>query len=202
MLKTYSARVRTLVFGLLLLTSACSVVKMHRLSPSWETDDRLKVKRIALVVQPLPGSDEKVGAMFARLARRYVHQKKEFLLVSDTARAAPPADKSADCPDKVDGILVLTPTVTPQEGGFALDVKAQLLRCSDGQEVWASEAAGSFPSKDEGLKEVAANYAREYGEVVEPYVAPTMRLLRPMLDTLPNPVLTAEDQDEKMTLDE
>lgn len=202
MTKTYSGPVRALVFGLLLLTSACSVVKMHRLSPAWETEDRLKLKRVALVVQPLPVGDEKVGAMFARLARRYVHQKKEFLLVSDAARAAPPADKSTDCPDKVDGILVLSPVFTPHQGGFALEVKAQLLRCSDGQEEWAAEAAGSFPSQDEGLKEVAANYAREYGAGVEPYVAPTMRLLRPMLDTLPNPQLNAEDQDEKMTLDE
>jgi probable lipoprotein (TIGR04455 family) len=193
--------VRALAFVVVLL-AGCSVVKMSRLRSDWETADRLTLKRVAVVVQPLLGGDEKVGAMFARLARRYVHQKKEFLLVSDTARAAPPADKATDCAEHVDGVLSLQPTATPQSGGFELDVKASLFRCSDGQEVWAAEGGGSFASLDEGLKEVAATYAREYGEVVAPYVAPTMRLLRPMLDTLPNPQLTSADQDEKMTLDE
>jgi probable lipoprotein (TIGR04455 family) len=204
MAKTYSARpVRALVFGLVfMLFASCSVLKMSRLRPDWETADRQTLKHVAVVVQPLPGNDEKVGAMFARLARRYVHQKKEFLLVSDVARAAPPADKATDCVEHIDGVLWLQPTATPQSGGFSLDVKAFLMRCSDWQEVWASEGGGSFSSQDEGLKEVAASYAREFGEPVEPYVAPTMRLLRPMLDTLPSPQLTKEEQDEKITLDE
>jgi probable lipoprotein (TIGR04455 family) len=200
MLKVYGAPVRPLLFVLLL--TGCSVVKMSRLEDNWATTDRLSLKRVAVVVQPLPGGDEKSGAMFARLARRYVHQKKEFLLVSDVARAAPPADKTTDCVEHVDGVLWLQPTFKPSGDGFELDVKASLMRCADFQEVWASEGGGSFSSKDEGLKEVAATYAREFGDVVEPYVAPTMRLLRPMLDTLPNPQLTSADQDEKMTLDE
>src|SRR4051812_45060218 len=98
--KTYSAEpVRALVFVLL---AGCSVVKMSRVEDSWQTTDRLTLKRVAVVVQPLPGGDERVGAMFAPLARRYVHQKKEFLLVSDAARAAPAADKAADCVEHVD----------------------------------------------------------------------------------------------------
>ena len=44
--------------------------------------------------------------------------------------------------------------------------------------------------------------ANEYGAQVERYVAPAMNLLRPMLDTLPQPQLTEADQEEKMTLDE
>lgn len=175
---------------------------MSRVEENWATTDRNTLKRVAVVVQPLPNGDEKAGAMFARLVRRYVHQKKEFLLVSDTARGAPPADNATDCVEKVDGVLWLQPTFKPSGDGYELDVKASLLRCSDFQEVWASEGGGSFASKDEGLKEVAATYAREFGDVVEPYVAPTMRLLRPMLDTLPNPQLTSADQDEKMSLDE
>jgi probable lipoprotein (TIGR04455 family) len=200
MAKIYSAPVRALLF--ILLLAACSVVKMARLEDNWQTTDRLTLKRVAVVVQPLPGGDQKVGEMFARLARRYVHQKKEFLMVSDVARAAPPPDKAADCVEHVDGVLWLMPETKPSGDGFELDVKAKLLRCSDWQEVWASEGGGSFVSKDEGLKEVAAAYGREFGDGVEPYVAPTMRLLRPMLDTLPNPQLTSADQDEKMTLDE
>jgi probable lipoprotein (TIGR04455 family) len=49
---------------------------------------------------------------------------------------------------------------------------------------------------------VSASYAREYGAEVEKYIAPAMNLLRPTLDTLPNPELNDADKDEKPLVDE
>lgn len=46
------------------------------------------------------------------------------------------------------------------------------------------------------------DYGKEYAPEVERYVPLAMNLLRPLLDTLPNPVLTLEEEDEKVTVDE
>ena len=43
---------------------------------------------------------------------------------------------------------------------------------------------------------------QELGPEVEPYVAPSWRLLQATLDTLPRPVLTDEDVIEKIELGE
>lgn len=190
---------RTLLF-LLLLTS-CSVVKSSRIADSWDSTDKNKLKRITVIVQPLPDGNEKVGAMFARVARRYVHMKRNFLVKADAPKVQP-IDRTSECADAMDGILWLEPAVKALGDGIEANVKAKLLRCSDGVELWAAEAGGSFNSYDEGLKEVAANYGRENGAEVERYVPAAMNVLRPMLDTLPQPELTDADVEEKMTLDE
>ena len=44
-------------------------------------------------------------------------------------------------------------------------------------------------------------YVREIGPDVEPMVAPVMNLMRPALDTLPQPLLTEDDVNEKLSLD-
>ena len=54
--------------------------------------------------------------------------------------------------------------------------------------LWSAWAGGSFKSNDSLLVEVAANYGREYGEEVVPYIAPAMNLLRPELRLDQDPV--------------
>jgi len=173
---------------------------MARVTSDWDTNGKDNVKRMGVLVQPLPGGSEKVGAMLARVTRRYVHMKRNFLVKSDVARAAEP-DRAAEC-EGLDALLWLRPTAKAVGDGIELDVKASLVRCSDGFDIWMAEAGGSFKAYDEGLKEVAATYGREYGGEVERFVPAAMNVLRPMLDTLPDPVLTEADVEEKMTLDE
>jgi probable lipoprotein (TIGR04455 family) len=102
--------------------------------------------------------------------------------------------------DAIEGVLRLSPVMVKQGSGFEVQLKAALLRCGDGREAWTAEAAGSFPSKDERLVEVTKSYVSELGAEVEPYVAPAMNVLRPVLDTLPQPLLSEQDQDEKIGL--
>ena len=49
---------------------------------------------------------------------------------------------------------------------------------------------------------MSAAYAREFGPEVERFVPAAFNLLRPTLDTLPNPVLTQAEEDEKPGVDE
>ncbi len=174
---------------------------MHRTRDDWTTVDQTKVKRLAVVVQPLPAGQESPGRLMAQVARRYVNMKREFLVMSSTALAGT-FDAKTSCTEGLDGLIWLKPTVTAKGDGFEASVEARLIRCYDGQEAWVADAGGSFPSHDDGLKEVAANYGKELGTEVEPYVPLAMNLLRPVLDTLPKPVLTEDDVTEKMSLDD
>ena len=170
------------------------------MSTDWEAAYKGQLKRIAILVQPLPDANEKVGAMFARVARRYVHMKRNFLAKSDAAKST--GEWRAECGEGFDGVLVLRPLLESSENSVQGRVEGSLLKCGDGSEAWSGEASGSFSAVDEGLKEVAANYGRENGPEVVKYVPAAMHLLRPLLDTLPQPELNEADVDEKLTLDE
>ncbi len=190
---------RLMPLGLLLC--ACAVVKSTRLRADYDAEDRQKVKRLLVLVQPLPDGNQKAGDAWARIARRYVNQKRNFLAQADAARAVAP--KLAElCVDNLEGVLWLKPTVAKKAGGFEATVDASLLRCRDGQEVWAASAGGSFGATDEHLKDVTESYAHDYGAEAGPYVATAFNLLRPTLDTLPNPQLTPAEEDEKPGVDE
>lgn len=155
-----------------------------------------------MVVQPLPEGQAKAGEVFARIARRYVNQKRDFLVKVERFEAQPP-ELSSLCggDDAIEGVLWLHPVVTGAGDGFEAELKASLVRCADGREAWAAEANGSFPVKDPGLVEVTGVYVRELGPEVERYVPLAMNLLRPALDTLPQPTLTEDDVTEKLGLD-
>ncbi len=138
------------------------------------------------------------------MARRYVNQKRDFLVKQEHADAlATEVPNASVCggDDAIEGVLRLTPRLQPKDGGFEVELTGTLQRCADGREAWRATAAGSFPSKDERLVEVTAIYVQEFGAAVEPFIAPAFNVLRPLLDTLPQPALTEADLDEKLTLD-
>lgn len=192
-----------LVVGLALL-SGCATVKSSRVRADYETVDKTQVKRLAVVTQPLPDGKQAVGDMWSAITRQYANQKRDYIAKSSVALAGNPEDPTFKslCVEGIEGVLWLSPDVTLKGKGVETAVKAQLLRCRDGQEVWFAEAAGSWSSEDDLYKERSADYAQQFGPEVAPYVAPSIRLLWATLNTLPNPQLNEADVDEKIDLGE
>ena len=162
------------------------------------------MKRLAVVTQPLPEGKQDVGDLWSLVARRYVNQNRDFIARANVALPGTPEDPSFKglCVDGIEGVLWLSPDVKRAGKGVEAALKAQLLRCRDGQEVWAAESAGSWPSEDERYKEITVQYGEELGAGITPYVGPTFRLLSATLDTLPRPKLSDADIEEKIELGE
>ncbi|ATB43627.1 lipoprotein [Cystobacter fuscus] len=193
-----------LVLGLALL-AGCATVKSSRVRPDYETTDKTRVKRLAVVVQPLPDDRQQLGDLWSLIARRHVNQNRLFLVKANFARSGAPEDTSFKelCVEGIEGVLWLAPESVKLVGkGVEAGVKAQLVRCSDGGETWAAEAAGSWNSEDKRYAALTEQYAGELGPEAGPYVAPSFRLLSATLDTLPNPLLNDEDTNEKIELGE
>lgn len=187
----------------LALSTGCAVVKMTRLRPDYEAVDRQRVKRLVVVTQPLPEGKQAVGELWSQLARKYVNLKRDFIVKENRAVEGTAFDAKAQCAqgEALEGVLWLKPDVQRKGNGVEASVNARLFRCSDGEEVWAADGGGSWSSADPKMAEVTAYYVNALGAEVEPYVAPSQHLLAAVLDTLPQPVLTEEDKDEKVTID-
>ncbi|WP_426755002.1 MXAN_6521/LA_1396 family lipoprotein [Myxococcus sp. Y35] len=191
------------VLGLGLL-SACSAVKSQRLRSDYDTVDKHQVKRLVVVTQPLPDGKVSVGELWSLVARQWVNQNRDFLVKESVALPDVPTDTTfkALCVEGLEGVLWLSPQMALKGSGAEAAVQAKLVRCRDGEEVWAAESAGSWDSQDEDYAQRIGQYVQELGEEVAPYVVPTAKLLRATLDTLPNPELTDADKDEKIELGE
>jgi probable lipoprotein (TIGR04455 family) len=197
---------RALVSLVLLLLPACaSTLKSSRVSPDYAQADRASLKRLRVLTAPVPaGVDPQLGELWSRVARRYVNQKRNFIAKAHgSLPTRPDADAlRAACTEEegLEGLLWLEPTQVTRVGkgpdaGVEAAVHAQLLRCRDLREVWAADAAGSFASEDAQLKESAALWTQGLEPSVEPYAAPAFRLLRPLLDSLPEPTPPSSDEE-------
>jgi probable lipoprotein (TIGR04455 family) len=189
--------------ALLVLGTGCATVKSTRLRADYDAVDKHRVKRLVVLTQPLPAEDEQLGELWSLMARRYVNQKRNFLAKENLARDGEPVFQPKGlCQDGIEGVLWLRPELRQVGKGVEAQVRARLFRCGDFEEVWAADAGGSWDSADKHLQEVTAQYVAEFGPRVEPFVAPTFRLLKATLDTLPNPELGEDDISEKIELDE
>ena len=169
--------------------SACSPVRQATTRPDYDTVDRTRTLRLVAVTTPLPAGLERVGDLWAGIARKWANQHRDFLVVEDFGAAEMPADL---CSEGVQGILHLKPTARLADDGAEVEVIARLLRCEDQVEVWVASAGGAWRSEDDDLTEIKRYWARVLGPEVEPWVVPTYRLLTATLETMPSPALPSE----------
>ena len=194
---------RVAVLVLLGGTLGCAIVKSVQVEPDWDLKDRLRLKRLAVITAGPPSGASmpaSVQQMWGLMARRYVNQKRDFIVKSDAPAGA--TAMTALCSSGIEGVLWLEPTLEQKGEGVEAQVSAKLSRCTDGAVAWQAQGAGSWESSDASLTEMTASYAAKLGAGVQPYVAPSFRLLKAVLDTLPNPELNDQDKDEKIALDE
>jgi len=187
-----------LALAALPLAQGC-VIHHVRLRPDYDTTDKLAVKRLAVVTQPLPEGVQAAGDLWSLIGRREVNLKRQFI-ARETAAVAEPFEPRSRCGEGIEGVLWLKPDVRRDGGSLAVRAEATLFRCTDGGVVWEAAGGGCWPMKDEGVKEITASYTSELGPDVEPYVGPTYHLLKALVDQMPDPVLSEEDKDEKIEL--
>ena len=76
-----------------------------------------------IVVQPMPEGNQKAGEVFARVARRYVNQKRDFLVKKELAQGdAPKLAELCGGEDAIEGVLFLKPALKPVGDGFEAEL--------------------------------------------------------------------------------
>jgi probable lipoprotein (TIGR04455 family) len=186
--------------ALTLAAAACSPVLSTRTRADYAEVDRTQTVRLAVAVAPLPAGQQDVGDLWSMMARKYINQHRDFIVVADRADAAIPGDV---CGDRIDGVLLLAGRADRQGDEVGAAVHARLVRCRDRQEVWSAQAAGTWPTTDDDLVEARKYWVGQTADLVDPYVVASFRLLTATLETLPSPKITdAEQVREKIDLGE
>ncbi len=154
------------VLALGTLAGCAATVKQHTIRPDYAQVDRTKTKRLLVVTSPNPNGDAKLGELWSTIARRYANQKRDF--IAKESRPAPEGAEgsfsaASQCAEGFEGVLWLQPTAKQDGDKVKTAVHAELVRCTDGQQVWSADAAHTYASKDDQLKETIAQYVTELG---------------------------------------
>jgi probable lipoprotein (TIGR04455 family) len=171
------------------LGAACSPVRATYTRADYLAEDVEKTVRISVVVAPRPAGEEAAGKLWAAIARTYINQHRDFIVVEDYTEEALPEDV---CSGDLEGYLHLAPTLRPTPEGASAQVRAELRRCRDRELVWWAEAAGSWAARHADLESVRAHWVKRFGEVVDAIVVPSYRLLTGTFEVLPRPRFPSE----------
>jgi len=191
--------IRAICWGILVFLAACGPSVHSQVRGDYADVDRNLVRRVAVVVAPLPAGDLLQGKLWSLLARRYVNQHRDFIVKIHSASGQ--FALAEHCHEQ-EGALLLTVASKQTGEEVATHAAGRLLRCRDGETVWSGTVEGTWRSDDANVAELRGHYVAELGAGVEPMVAPAFYALRALLETLPLPKLDEAAEMEKIELGE
>ena len=178
------------------MTSACGASVGSWIREDYPSQDQAVVKHLSLQVRGVPADQQR---MWYLLARRYINQHRNFIL--RPAELAHDATLGVACAGQ-EGVLGLDVEQQPGKGEVALRVQSRIQRCRDGQDLWKGSVRGTWSSDDATVAELKVHYIKELGDAIGPFVAPAFLTIKALAATLPQPVLTGDDEMEKIELGE
>lgn len=182
--------------ALALLASACGASVGSWVRDDYAAQDQGQVKHLSLQVRGVPADQQR---MWYLMARRYINQHRNFIL--RPAELAHDATLGVACAGQ-EGALGLEVAQSVDGSDVALKVQGRIQRCRDGQDVWKGDVKGEWSSDDPTVAELKSHYIKELGEAIGPFVAPAFLAIKALVATLPQPVLTGDEEMEKIELGE
>ncbi len=182
-----------------LLLVSCTV-RYSRIKSGYESSERLRLKRIMLLVESAH-TDEKIRKLFAAVAREYISHHKEYIFFPKLLD--PAVDLVSHCAkEKLDGILTVRfYRLEKREGQVDMEVQSALYGCSTPAIVWEALARNNYASQDSDLTTLTTSYTNRIGPEIADYAAPFYLIERKLFESLPDPLLTEEDIEAKIEAD-
>lgn len=146
--------------------------------------------------------DDQVQELYLNQAIRFISFSKN-LMIKGYARNLDSRDLAKICKrDGVEGVLLNRfQRLQAADGEVDLQLKASLVDCKSQETVWYAIGSNHYDSLDEDLEGVIRSYTVKYGESGKAYAAPFYLFIRRIYDSLPNPVLSPGEIDEKIDSD-
>ncbi len=155
------------------------------------------IKRIVIISDPFPQNRD-LAALISAMTRDLIKANRNYLLFGTAATER----EVAEACKTLDGVLRMSVSRADAVGGHIdLEITGELRRCSDKSAVWTATARASGKSRNRSLKNLVQNYAEKYGDQAEVYAAPAFKIIKDIVEAMPNPELTEDDLMEKIDLD-
>jgi len=186
------------------MCTACSAVESTYVRAGYDAKTPDAVKRIAIVAWALP-DHPKLGDVLRQVTADRVQLKMQYLVyrveLIDTEWRAVCGPLGAEGEGALEGVLAVQAIDVKLAGeDIELRLVAELHRCADGELLWRAEGFEGTESKDDDLTKLTESYQTKLGEAAGRYAAPVFLILRDILETLPDPVLTDDEIMEKIEL--
>jgi probable lipoprotein (TIGR04455 family) len=191
------AFIACIVISIMLVFFACSSVRHRFIVEGYKKNPGQMIKRIVIISMPPPQNGDLAGLISA-MTRDLIKANRNYLVYGtvSTEREVAEACKT------LDGVLKMSVERADAAGGLIdLEITGELRKCSDKSAVWSANARASGKSRNRSLKNLVQNYVEEHGNLAEVYAAPAFKIIKDIVEAMPNPELTEDELIEKIDLE-
>ncbi len=186
------------------ILTSCTVSKTY-VKEGYSDNEKLWLKKLALVFDISSSSlpSNAVQNAFLDLSRDYVSHHNEYMITHIISNANPQKPEMiCSMAADADGYLLNTfESMKQTKGVVDLGLRVRLIDCRHYSKVWEVHGSNSFDSYNSDLQVMIDSYVRRHSEEVRPYISPFYLLIRKIYRSLPDPLLTENDVDEKIEID-
>lgn len=183
---------------LILLYSNCSSIEKINTSPSNTKEIESNVKRIVVVGGVENGTPEE-SRLLREIARDQVSHHREFIVYRLNEKDKNPclAPKT-----KVQGLLKLSLIQTVKRDKVSLVLKSTITSCkNESLPLWEAAAKDTISSNPGENLSLQKSYTDKFGESVKMKVNPYYLLIKEVVEEMPRPKLTDEEETEKIEVE-
>jgi probable lipoprotein (TIGR04455 family) len=166
-------------------------------APDW--NDRVKkIKRIVVVSSPENKITKMEDLLLTDLLREQLSHHKEFIVYKEPPKFNKSCSKEFP---KIEGIFFVKVNQIEKDNKLLLSMETSIVSCADGKKLWTTLGEDKFSLDNKENESLRKTYVQRYGLVIESRVNPYYYLFKEILEKLDSPVLTEEEQEEKIDIE-
>jgi probable lipoprotein (TIGR04455 family) len=157
-------------------------------------------KRVVIALAEKSNLTQSEGASLVEIFQEQLKHHKEYIVYP-----LPKASLKCDIKKfpKIEGIFFLQASqkLDTENSRLYLDFEVSLMNCKTGLVIWRGLRKDWFPLKNQGNESLKKTYVQKYGPSVENRVSPYFWMSQAILEDIPNPNLSPEEEDEKIEVE-
>ncbi len=193
---------------LMILLSAvmfnCSTVNTLYIKNGYMDKPDKMIKRVIVVVDSSKECSE-IRPLMLNIVKDVLELKKNYLVYKSSTENMPDiicGEINKESNIKIDGAIKFTLDYARVKDDIVdICIKGNLLQCSIEGPQWNAIADDECRSGNDDLRNLTAVYREKYGSIAEIYAAPVFTLIQDLVKTMPNPILSDDEEMEKIELE-
>jgi probable lipoprotein (TIGR04455 family) len=182
---------------------ASCTIKHSFVTDTFEENEKKYLKRVS--IYSFSGPKDKVAReVYNHILYNVVSNNKEYILYPAVKKSKAKADPKLLCRfnRRLQGVIINKfERYEVEEDDITMRVNSALYSCKDQKLVWNAIAENSFSKNGADLKVYKETIESKLGRDSGNYVAPFYNMSRKLFDSLPEPELSDDEEDEKIDQD-